>query len=144
MSRRDHKSAHRRDVSREGNLEFPRREIPDLDDSIAASGCKPLVARFKGQGTDPAQVAREDFSEFPRGMPFRFDGLVVFAADELLSGCSCLGGLWWSLRGHADCQRCTRFAPSASVRIGSQNGGGWSRPLRTIDVLDELCLDGGL
>lgn len=68
------KASHRRDMSRQTELELTRCQVPYFDDAVPSTSREPLVPWLNSNGAHPAQVPRDDARELPLWMVRRFDG----------------------------------------------------------------------
>lgn len=81
-------------VSGQSEPQVSRGEIPYLDGAVAGAAGEPLVVRLDGQRPDPAQMARDDPHQLPRGMPLGLDlvcGLGASGGQSLGWGVRCVG-----------------------------------------------------
>jgi hypothetical protein len=62
----DGDAANRTNVAGQRELQFARRQVPDLDGAIGGTGREPLVTRIDGDAAHPARVARHDAHQLPR------------------------------------------------------------------------------
>ena len=65
MPRRDGKSSDSRYMACQRQLQLPRSQIPNLDDTIPCASRKPLVSRFHCHTAYPTEVTRDDAHKFP-------------------------------------------------------------------------------
>jgi hypothetical protein len=70
--------AHRGDMTGERQAQLAGRQIPNLDDAVPCTGCKPLVSRLDSNAAHPTQVARNNAHELPRCMVCGLDGAGSF------------------------------------------------------------------
>lgn len=87
MARRHREPAYGGNVTSERQPQLTRREIPNFDDAVTGTGCKPFVTRLDGNAAHPTQVPRNDAHELPWCVIRRLDSPRGFVQRERLGEC---------------------------------------------------------